>query len=165
MNDDIEARCARLRRLIDLRYLNRPRQRDYQTNKLQLKPEVTNMNIDNCLEIDFESLLLCDAGMTGIIDFSTLPDEVEFTTTAPAAHDGPTARQKILAALQRTPPERSTVPWVWLRNMLDLDATTIGRLRATATFEEQLAAIGWRCVTGGHGRRRRVLFVKLKSNG
>jgi hypothetical protein len=44
--------------------------------------------------------------------------------------------------LQRTPPERSTVPWVWLRNMLEVGATRIRVLRATATFEEQLAAIG-----------------------
>jgi hypothetical protein len=103
--------------------------------------------------------------MTDIIDFSTLPDEAEFTTTPPPVHDRRTPRQKILAALQRTPPERSTVPWVWLRNMLDLDATTIGALRAAATFEDQLAAIGWRCLTGGHGRRRRVLFIRLNSNG
>jgi hypothetical protein len=103
--------------------------------------------------------------MTDIIDFSTLPDEAEFTTTPPASHDGPTPRQRILAALQRTPPERSTVPWVWLRKLLEMEATTIGALRATETFEEQLAALGWQCVTGGHGRRRRVLFVRLRSNG
>jgi hypothetical protein len=123
------------------------------------------MNIENFPEIDFEPLLLCDAGMTDIIDFSTLPDEVEFTTTPPPVHDRRTPRQKILAALQRTPPDRRTVPWVWLRNMLDLDATTIGNLRATATFEDQLGALGWQCVTGGHGRRRRVLFIRLNSNG
>jgi hypothetical protein len=103
--------------------------------------------------------------MTDFIDFSTLPDEVEFTTTPPVVYDSPTPRQKILAALQRTPPERRTVPWVWLRNMLDMGATTIGALRATATFGEQLAAIGWQCVTGGHGRQRRVLFIRLNSNG
>jgi hypothetical protein len=126
------------------------------------------MNIENFPEIDFESLPSLRggaAGKTDIIDFSTLPDEVEFTATPPADHDGPTPRQKILAALQRTPPDRRTVPWVWLRNMLEMDATTIGALRATATFEEQLAAIGWQCVTGGHGRRRRVLFIRLNSNG
>jgi hypothetical protein len=35
--------------------------------RYQLKPKATNMNIDT--------------GMTNIIDFSTLPDEVEFTST------------------------------------------------------------------------------------
>jgi hypothetical protein len=119
--------------------------------RYQLKPKVTNMNIET--------------GMTDIIDYSTLPDETEFTTTPPPVHDRRTPRQKVLAALQRTPPERRTVPWVWLRNMLEMGATTIGALRATATFEEQLAAVGWQCVTGGHGRRRRVLFIRLNSNG
>jgi hypothetical protein len=38
-------------------------QRDYQTNKLQLKPKVTNMNIDNFPEIDFESLPLCEEAL------------------------------------------------------------------------------------------------------
>jgi hypothetical protein len=133
----------------------------------QLKPKVTNMNIANFSEINFESLPLRGdvASMTDMIDFSTLPDEVGFTTTPPVTHDGPTPRQKILAALQRTPPERRTVPWVWLRNMLEMGAARIRALRATTTFEEQLAAIGWQCVTGGHGRRRRVLFVTLNSNG
>ena len=36
---------------------------NYQTNKLQLKPKVTNMNIDNFPEIDFESLPLCEEAL------------------------------------------------------------------------------------------------------
>jgi hypothetical protein len=93
------------------------------------------MNLDNFPELDFESLAFSDRGaadITDIIDFCMLSDEVEFTTTPPATHEGPTPPQKILAALQRTPPERRTVPWVWLRNMLEMGATTIGALRATS---------------------------------